>query len=120
MNGLSKSHRLCGSVCWMVISGKKSAAADFIEGLGILASMRLCSNMPAQYAIQTAIGGYQSIFDLTAPGGRLYEQRNFSYELFNSIPGISCVKPMGGMYLFPKIDTKKIPVYDDAKLSLIS
>jgi len=119
MNGLSKSHRLCGfRVGWMVISGRKDAAADFIEGLGILASMRLCSNMPAQYAVQTAIGGHQSIYDLTAPGGRLYEQRNFCYELFNSIPGISCVKPMGGMYIFPKIDTTKIPVKDDAKFVL--
>jgi len=119
MNGLSKSHRLCGfRVGWMVLSGRKDDAKDFIEGLGILASMRLCSNMPAQYAIQTAIGGYQSIFDLTAPGGRLCEQRNFSYELFNSIPGISCVKPLGGMYLFPKIDLKKIPVKDDAKFVL--
>jgi len=119
MNGLSKSHRLCGfRVGWMVLSGNKDDAKDFIEGLGILASMRLCSNMPAQYAIQTAIGGYQSIFELTAPGGRLYEQRNFSYELFNSIPGISCVKPLGGMYLFPKIDLNKIPVKDDAKFVL--
>jgi len=115
LNGLSKSHRICGfRVGWMVLSGKKDDAKDFIEGLGILASMRLCSNMPAQYAVQTAIGGYQSIFDLTAPGGRLCEQRNFSYELFNSIPGISCVKPLGGMYLFPKIDLKKIPVKNDA------
>lgn len=119
LNGLSKSHRLCGfRVGWMVISGKKDDAKDFIEGLSILSSMRLCSNMPAQYAIQTAIGGYQSIFDLTAPGGRLCEQRNFSYELFNSIPGISCVKPQGGMYLFPKIDIKKIPVKDDARFVL--
>jgi alanine-synthesizing transaminase len=119
LNGLSKSHRLCGfRVGWMVISGKKEDAKDFIEGLSILSSMRLCSNMPAQYAIQTAIGGYQSIFDLTAPRGRLCEQRNFSYELFNSIPGISCVKPQGGMYLFPKIDLKKIPVKDDARFVL--
>lgn len=119
MNGLSKSHRLCGfRVGWMVISGKKDNCRDFLEGLGILASMRLCSNMPAQYAIQTAIGGYQSIYDLTAPGGRLCEQRNFAYELFNSIPGISCVKPLGGMYLFPKIDLKKIPVKDDARFVL--
>jgi alanine-synthesizing transaminase len=102
----------------MVISGKKDHAKDFIEGLGILASMRLCSNMPAQFAIQTAIGGNQSIFDLTSPGGRLYEQRNFSYELFNSIPGISCVKPMGGLYLFPKIDLKVIPVKDDVQFVL--
>ena len=103
LNGLSKSHRLCGfRVGWMVISGRKDDAKDFIEGLGILASMRLCSNMPAQYAIQTAIGGYQSIFDLTAPGGRLCEQRNFSYELFNSIPGISCVKAAGGDVPLPE------------------
>jgi len=119
MNGLSKSHRLCGfRVGWMVISGRKDDAKDFIEGLGMLASMRLCSNMPAQFAVQTAIGGHQSIYDLTAPGGRLYEQRNFCYELFNSIPGISCVKPMGGMYIFPRIDTTKIPVKDDAKFVL--
>jgi alanine-synthesizing transaminase len=119
MNGLSKSHRVCGfRVGWMVLSGKKDHASDFIEGLGILASMRLCSNMPAQFAIQTAIGGNQSIFDLTSPGGRLYEQRNFSYELFNSIPGISCVKPMGGLYLFPKIDLKMIPVKDDEQFVL--
>jgi alanine-synthesizing transaminase len=119
MNGLSKSHRVCGfRVGWMVISGKKDHASDFIEGLGILASMRLCSNMPAQFAIQTAIGGNQSIFDLTAKGGRLYEQRDFSYELFNSMPGISCVKPMGGLYLFPKIDLNKIRIKDDERFVL--
>ncbi len=119
LNGLSKSHRICGfRVGWMSLSGKKDHAKDFIEGLNILASMRLCANMPAQFAVQTAIGGYQSIFELTAPGGRLCEQRDFAYKLFNSIPGISCVKPLGGMYIFPKIDLNKIPVKDDAKFVL--
>lgn len=116
-NGLSKSHRIPGfRVGWLMISGKKEWASDYIEGLNLVASMRLCSNVPAQYAIQTALGGYQSIDDLVKPGGRLREQRDYAYALLNDIPGISCVKPMGALYLFPKVDTKRFNIKDDMKL----
>jgi len=115
-NGLSKSHRIPGfRVGWMFLSGNKEMARDYIEGLNILSTMRLCSNVPAQYAIQTALGGPQDIKQLIAPGGRLYEQRNVAYEVFNSIPGISSTKPKGALYLFPKIDVKKYNIKDDQK-----
>jgi alanine-synthesizing transaminase len=119
MNGLSKSHRISGfRAGWMVISGDKSGAKDYIEGLNMLASMRLCSNVPAQYTIQTALGGYQSIKDLVMPGGRLKEQRDYAWERLNSIPGISCVKPKGAFYLFPKVDVKRFSIVNDEKFIL--
>ncbi|NLJ66924.1 MAG: pyridoxal phosphate-dependent aminotransferase [Clostridiales bacterium] len=119
MNGLSKSHRIAGfRAGWMVISGDKSKAKDYIEGLNMLSSMRLCSNVPAQYTIQTALGGYQSIKDLVMPGGRLKEQRDYAWERLNSIPGISCVKPKGAFYLFPKVDMKRYSIISDEKFVL--
>lgn len=118
-NGLSKAYRICGFRSgWMMVSGAKRSAKDFIAGLDILASMRLCANVPMQHAIQTALGGYQTINDLVAPGGRLYEQRNLAYEMLNSIDGVSCVKPQGAMYLFPKLDAKKFNIHDDQKFAL--
>ena len=118
-SGLSKSYRVAGfRTGWMIVSGARARATDFIEGLNILASMRLCSNVPTQHAIQTALGGHQSIFELTKPGGRLYEQRNVAWELLNSIDGISCVKPKGALYLFPKIDTEKFNISDDEQFVL--
>lgn len=118
-NGLSKAYRLAGfRTGWMIISGNRKFADSYIEGLNMLASMRLCSNVPGQYAIQTALGGYQSINDLVLPKGRLYEQLQAGYEALNAVPGISCVKPKGGIYLFPKLDPKKYPVADDEKLIL--
>jgi alanine-synthesizing transaminase len=119
MNGLSKSHRIAGfRVGWMVLSGNKAAARDYIRGLNLLASMRMCSNVPAQLTVQTALGGYQSLTELIKPGGRLYEQRKCAYERVNAIPGLSCVKPMGALYLFPKIDVKKFNITDDEKFAL--
>ena len=119
LSGLSKSYRVAGfRTGWMIVSGARGRAGDYIEGLDILASMRLCSNVPAQHAIQTALGGYQSINELTAPGGRLHEQRNLAWQMLNDIPGISCIKPMGALYLFPKIDTKKFNIKDDEKFVL--
>ena len=113
-NGLSKSYRLAGFRSgWMVISGDRKHAADYIEGLEILSSMRLCANVPAMLAVQTALGGYQSIKELILPGGRLREQRDIAYDLITSIPGISCVKPKGALYLFPKIDIKKFNIIED-------
>ena len=118
-SGLSKSYRVAGfRAGWMVVSGARERASDFIEGLNILASMRLCSNVPSQHAIQTALGGHQSIFELTAPGGRLYEQRNLAWELLNKIDGVSCTKPKGALYLFPKLDTERFHVRDDEQLVL--
>lgn len=115
-NGLSKSYRAAGyRVGWMILSGSKEAATDYIEGLEILASMRLCSNVPAQYAVQTALGGYQSIHDLIKPGGRLRQQRDYVYKRILEIPGLSCVKPQGALYVFPKIDIKKFNMHDDEK-----
>lgn len=117
INGLSKAYRIPGFRSgWMVISGKKANAEDYIDGINILASMRLCSNAPAQLAIQTSLGGYQSIFDLTKPGGRLREQRDFCYDQIIKIPGVSCVKPKGALYLFPKLDVKKFNLRDDEQL----
>ncbi len=118
-SGLSKSHRVAGfRAGWMILSGKKSHAEEYIEGLNMLSGMRLCSNVPAQHAIQTALGGYQSINDLIIPGGRLREQRDLCYKLLNDIPGVSCTKPKGAFYMFPKIDVKKFNITDDRKLVL--
>ncbi|MDC9592441.1 pyridoxal phosphate-dependent aminotransferase [Xenorhabdus sp. IM139775] len=118
-NGLSKTYRVAGfRQGWMVLNGPKKQAKDYIEGLEMLASMRLCANVPMQHAIQTALGGYQSISEFIFPGGRLYEQRNRAWELINQIPGISCVKPMGALYMFPKIDTKRFNIHDDQKMVL--
>ncbi|VAW50281.1 Alanine transaminase [hydrothermal vent metagenome] len=118
-NGLSKAYRVAGfRAGWMVISGDKTHATDYIEGIELLASMRLCSNVPGQHAIQTALGGYQSINELIVPGGRLYEQRTLAHELLTSIPGISCVKPKGAMYLFAKLDQKKFHISNDEKMVL--
>ncbi len=118
-NGLSKSYRVAGFRSgWLVVSGAKHRAKGYIEGLDILANMRLCSNVPAQHAIQTALGGYQSINDLVLPNGRLLEQRNRTWELLNDIPGVSCVKPMGALYAFPKIDPKVCPIHNDEKFVL--
>ena len=119
LNGLSKSHRVPGfRVGWMVFSGNREMARDYIEGINLLATMRLCANVPAQYAIQTSLGGYQSIDDLVRPGGRLYEQRNIVYKRLNEIPGISCVKPDGALYCFPKIDIKRFNITDDVQFAL--
>lgn len=118
-NGLSKTYRVAGFRSgWMIISGLKKQAADFIEGLDILANMRLCANVPAQHAIQTALGGYQTINDLIKPGGRLLNQRDRAYEMVCRIPGVSCVKPKGALYLFPKIDPQAIPIFDDEQFVL--
>lgn len=118
-NGLSKSYRLAGFRSgWMIINGKKSVAKDFIEGLNILSSMRLCANVPAQYAIQTALGGYQSINDLVLPTGRLGAQRELAYNKLVSIPGVSCVMPRGSIYLFPKLDENMYAIEDDEKFAL--
>ncbi|MCL4171424.1 UNVERIFIED_CONTAM: hypothetical protein GTU68_020599, partial [Idotea baltica] len=119
LNGLSKSYRVAGfRAGWMVISGPKYKAKGYIEGLDILSNMRLCSNVPCQHAIQTALGGYQSINDLVLPNGRLLEQRNKTWEKLNEIPGVSCVKPMGALYAFPRIDPKVCPILDDEKFVL--
>ncbi|MCB1631633.1 MAG: pyridoxal phosphate-dependent aminotransferase [Pseudomonadales bacterium] len=116
-NGLSKSYRLAGFRSgWMIISGAKHRARDFIEGVDILSSMRLCANVPAQHAIQTALGGYQSINDLVLPGGRLREQRDRAWEVINAIPGVSCVKPRGAIYLFPRLDPAVHRILDDEKM----
>lgn len=118
-NGLSKNYRACGyRAGWMIVSGKKKHAQDYIDGLNILASMRLCSNVPGQFAIQTALGGYQSINDLVAPGGRLCRQRDLAWQLISAIPGVSCVKPKAGLYLFPRLDPKMYPIADDQKFIL--
>ncbi len=118
-NGLSKNYRTCGyRAGWMVISGEKNHATDYIEGLNMLASMRLCANVPGQLAIQTALGGYQSIEDLVAPTGRLCKQRDLAYELLTAIPGVTCVKPKAAMYLFPKLDPEIYPIKDDQQFIL--
>ncbi|MFP4017256.1 MAG: pyridoxal phosphate-dependent aminotransferase [Halanaerobiales bacterium] len=119
MSGLSKSHRVAGfRAGWMMLSGKKYNAQGYIEGLNMLASMRLCSNVPSQFAIQTSLGGYQSIQDLVLPGGRLKEQRDLAYNMLTDIPGISCVKPEAALYVFPKIDVDKFNIKDDEKFIL--
>ena len=119
MNGLSKNYRCAGfRSAWMVLSGEKYHAKDFIQGLNMLASMRLCANVPAQHAIQTALGGYQSINDLVGPGGRLLAQRDAAWQALNAIPGVSCVKPKGALYMFPRLDPEVYNVKDDQKLVL--
>jgi len=119
LNGLSKNYRACGyRAGWMVVSGNKKHAQDYIDGLTILASMRLCSNVPGQYAIQTALGGYQSINDLVAPGGRLAKQRDLAHKLLTAIPGVTCFKPKAALYLFPKLDPVMYPIADDQKFIL--
>jgi len=114
LNGLSKNYRSCGyRAGWMVISGEKRHAKDYIEGLNMLASMRLCANAPGQFAIQTALGGYQSIQDLVGPGGRLLKQRDLAHKLLTAIPGVTCVKPKAALYMFPKLDPQIYPIKDD-------
>lgn len=114
LNGLSKNYRSCGyRVGWMIVSGEKKYAKDYIEGLDMLASMRLCANAPGQFAIQTALGGYQSINDLIAPGGRLARQRELAYNLLTAIPGVTCVKPKAALYMFPRLDPVIYPITDD-------
>ena len=118
-SGLSKSHMVCGfRVGWMILSGNKSIAKDYIEGINMLSNMRLCSNVPGQSIIQTALGGYQSVNEYIVPGGRVYEQRNFIYEAINDIPGLSAVKPKAAFYIFPKIDTKMFNIKDDNRFAL--
>lgn len=118
-NGLSKNYRACGyRAGWIVVSGDKENASEYIEGLNMLASMRLCSNVPGQLAIQTALGGYQSIDDLVAPEGRLCKQRNLAYDMLTAIPGVSCVKPKAALYLFPKLDPVVYPIEDDQQFIL--
>ncbi len=117
-NGLSKTYRVAGfRTGWMVVSGAKHRARDYIEGLDILASMRLCSNVPTQHAIQTALGGRQSIQDYILPGGRLFEQRQWAWDRLNAIDGITCTKPKGALYLFPKLDVRKFNISDDEQFA---
>ena len=118
-NSLSKSYRSCGyRAGWLVVSGDKKRAEDYIEGLNMLSNMRLCANVPGQWAIQTALGGYQSINDLVGDGGRLRRQRDLAYELITAIPGVSCVKPSAALYMFPKLDPKVYPIADDRQFFL--
>ncbi|NYG35243.1 pyridoxal phosphate-dependent aminotransferase [Sphaerotilus montanus] len=117
-NGLSKNYRACGyRAGWMVVSGDKRHARDYIEGLNMLASMRLCANTPGQLAIQTALGGYQSIKDLVQPGGRLCRQRDLAHKLLTEIPGVTCVKPKAALYMFPRLDPKMYPIEDDQQFA---
>ncbi|MDG2941748.1 pyridoxal phosphate-dependent aminotransferase [Exercitatus varius] len=119
LNGLSKAYRVCGfRQGWMILNGPKARAKGYIEGLDMIASMRLCANVPMQHAIQTALGGYQSINEFIVPGGRLYDQRERAYQLLNDIPGVSCVKPKGALYMFPKINIERFNIYDDEKMVL--
>ena len=118
-NSLSKSYRSCGyRAGWLVLSGDKKNAADYIEGLNMLSNMRLCSNVPGQWAIQTALGGYQSIKELVAKGGRLRRQRDLAYEAITAIPGVSCVKPSAALYMFPRLDPVMYPIADDRQFFL--
>ena len=118
-NSLSKSYRSCGyRAGWLVVSGDKRSAQDYIEGLNMLSNMRLCANVPGQWAIQTALGGYQSINDLVCEGGRLRRQRDLAYELITAIPGVSCVKPSAALYMFPKLDPEVYPIEDDRQFFL--
>ena len=117
-NGLSKNYRSCGyRAGWMVVSGEKRHATDYIEGLDMLASMRLCSNTPGQLAIQTALGGYQSIDDLVAPTGRLCRQRDLAHGMLTQIPGVTCVKPKAALYMFPRLDPVMYPIKDDQEFA---
>jgi alanine-synthesizing transaminase len=118
-NGLSKAYRVAGfRTGWMVLSGPKKHATSYIEGLDILANMRLCPNVPSQHAVQTALGGYQSINDLVLPGGRLADQRDTAWRMLNEIPGVSCVKPRGALYAFPRLDPEVHPIKDDVRFAL--
>ena len=118
-SGLSKSHMIAGfRIGWMILSGAKNKAKGYIEGINMLSSMRLCSNVPAQSIVQTALGGYQSVNEYIQPGGRVYEQRDFIYKALNDIPGISAVKPRAAFYIFPKIDTEKFNIYNDEQFAL--
>ena len=118
-SGLSKSHMIAGfRIGWMILSGKKNIARDYIEGIKMLSNMRLCSNVPAQSIVQTALGGHQSVNDYIVPGGRIYEQREYVYKALTDIPGISAVKPQAAFYMFPKIDTKKFNIVNDEKFAL--
>lgn len=118
-NSLSKSYRSCGyRAGWMVLSGDKRPAADFIEGLNMLSNMRLCANVPGQWAVQTALGGYQSINELVGEGGRLRKQRDLAYELITAIPGVSCVRPQAALYMFPRLNPKIYPIVDDQRFFL--
>jgi len=118
-NSLSKSYRSCGyRAGWMVVSGNKKAAGDYIEGLNMLSNMKLCSNVPGQWAIQTALGGYQSIKDLVCEGGRLRRQRDLAYALITAIPGVTCVKPQAALYMFPRLDPTLYPITDDRQFFL--
>ncbi len=119
MNGLSKSHRVAGyRVGWMCFSGDKSHATGYMEGINMLSNMRLCSNVPAQSIVQTALGGYQSSDELLVPGGRIYEQREFIYHALNAIPGVSAVKPKAAFYIFPKLDVARFNITDDERFAL--
>lgn len=119
MNGLSKSHRICGfRVGWMVLSGPRNNVKGYIEGLNMLANMRLCANVLGQHVVQTSLGGYQSVDELLIPGGRIYEQRNFIYKAVNDVPGLSAVKPDAGLYIFPKIDREMYQIDDDEQFCL--
>jgi alanine-synthesizing transaminase len=118
-NSLSKSYRSCGyRAGWLVVSGDKTVARDYVEGLNMLSNMKLCSNVPGQWAIQTALGGYQSINDLVCEGGRLRRQRDMAYDLITAIPGVTCVKPVAALYMFPRLDPKIYPISDDRQFFL--
>ncbi len=118
-SGLSKSHMIAGfRIGWMILSGNKTMAKDYIEGINMLSNMRLCSNVPAQSIVQTALGGYQSVKDYIIPGGRIYEQREYIYKSLTDIPGITAVKPKAAFYIFPKLDVKKFNIMDDEKFAL--
>ena len=118
-SGLSKSHMVCGfRVGWMILSGNKDLARDYMAGINMLSNMRLCSNVPGQSIIQTALGGYQSVNEYIVPGGRIYEQREYIYKAVNDIPGLSAVKPKAAFYIFPKVDTKKFNILDDQQFAL--
>lgn len=118
-SGLSKSHMIAGyRIGWMVLSGNKALGKDYIEGINMLSNMRLCSNVPAQSIVQTALGGYQSVGEYIVPGGRIYEQREYIYKALNDIPGISAVKPKAAFYIFPKIDTQKFNIVNDEQFAL--
>jgi alanine-synthesizing transaminase len=118
-NGLSKAYRVAGFRSgWLALTGPKEHARNYIEGLDILANMRLCANVPAQHAIQVALGGYQSVNELILPGGRLHEQRDRTVELLNQIPGVSCTVPKGALYVFPRLDPKVYDIRDDERFAL--
>lgn len=118
-SGLSKSHMIAGyRIGWMILSGNKRIAKDYIEGLNMLANMRMCSNVPAQSVVQTALGGHQSVKDYLVPGGRVYDQRDLVYDMLNAIPGISAVKPKAAFYIFPKIDVKRFNIHSDEQFAL--